>query len=247
MMSGDWIHEYFDDTYRRLFLDTVDPARTVQQVRQILMLCPLLPKAVILDVGCGLGRHSLVLARLGFRVTGVDMNPDYVARCQEQARLEGLDARFVTADSRTMTLSLEADLTLSLWSSFGYFGESAGDELVLKNMAKHTKTKGLVFVDVENRDYIIRHFVAEEWHEVGDELIAERRKLDIARGAVITRRIVEGPSGKHEYRRTLRMYTVSEMDTMITLSGLRSVQWYGDYDGSRLGPESKRMIVVAKR
>ena len=43
------------------------------------------------------------------------------------------------------------------------------------------------------------------------------------------------------------MYTVSEMDTMITLAGLRSVQWYGDYDGSRLGPESKRMIAVAER
>src|SRR5450756_2054390 len=78
MMTTDWTQEYFDDTYRRLFLDTVEPARTRYQVQQLLRLCAVLPGAAVLDVGCGVGRHSIELARLGFRVTGVDMNADVV-------------------------------------------------------------------------------------------------------------------------------------------------------------------------
>jgi cyclopropane fatty-acyl-phospholipid synthase-like methyltransferase len=34
----------------------------------------LLPGSVILDMGCGTGRHSVVLEKRGYRVTGVQVN-----------------------------------------------------------------------------------------------------------------------------------------------------------------------------
>lgn len=246
MMSGDWTQDYFDDTYRRLFLETVDPARTRQQVQCLLVLCPLLPGSTILDVGCGIGRHSLVFAALGFRVTGVDFNSRYVAVCQDRAVTLGVDAKFVTADSRTMRLSVSADLTVSLWSSFGYYGEE-GDLQTLQNMAAHTRRGGHVVVDVENRDYITKHFVSEEWHEEGQAMVAERRRFDVANGTVVTRRVVLIGPMRHEYRRVLRMYTETELRALLERAGLRPERWYGDYDGSRFGLDSRRMIVIAER
>jgi SAM-dependent methyltransferase len=246
MMSSDWTQDYFDDTYRRLFLETVDLARTRQQVQQLLRLCPVLPGSSILDVGCGVGRHSIELAGLGFRVTGVDFNSQYVAMCQERTARLGLNVQFITADSRTMRLDVKADLTISLWSSFGYYSEP-GDLQTLQRMAEHTRCGGHVVVDVENRDYIAKHFIAEEWHEDGQELVAERRRWDMLNGTVVTRRVVLGGSVRREYRRVLRMYTMSELKALLEHAGLRSECWYGDYDGSRFGPESKRMIVIAER
>lgn len=246
MMSGEWTQDYFDDTYRRLFLETVDSARTRQQVQCLLVLCPLLPGSTILDVGCGVGRHSLVFAALGFRVTGVDFNSRYIAVCQGRAVALGVDAKFVTADSRTMRLSVSADLTVSLWSSFGYYGEE-GDLQTLQSMAAHTRRGGRVVVDVENRDYITKHFVPEEWHEEGEEMIAERRRFDVANGTVVTRRVVLIGSMRHEYRRVLRMYTETELRVLLERAGLRPERWYGDYDGSRFGLDSRRMIVIAER
>ncbi len=245
-MSSDWTQDYFDDTYRRLFLETVDPARTRQQVQELLRLCPLVPGSSILDVGCGIGRHSIELASLGFKVTGVDFNSRYIAACQEQVAGLGLNVRFITADSRFMRLDIQADLTISLWSSFGYYGEP-GDLQTLQRMAEHTRHGGHVFVDVENRDYITKHFVPEEWHEDGQELVVERRRFDVLNGTVVTRRIVVNGSMRREYRRVLRMYTVPELKTLLEHAGLRPGHWYGDYDGSRFGPESKRMIVIAER
>lgn len=246
MMSEDWTQNYFDDTYRRLFLETVDPARTRRQIQQLLSLSPLLPGSSVLDVGCGIGRHSIEFASLGFRVTGVDFNSQYVAACVERVAGKGLDVHFVTADSRTMCLDIRADLTISLWSSFGYCGE-LGDLQTLQRMAEHTRSGGHVVVDVENRDYIVRHFVPEEWHEEGQELVAERRRFDVVHGTVVTRRVVLGGSARHEYRRVLRMYTMPELSALFEQAKLRPERWYGDYDGSRLGPESKRMIVIAER
>jgi SAM-dependent methyltransferase len=246
MMRDDWTQDYFDDTYRRLFLETVDPARTAKQVQQLLVLCPILPGSSILDVGCGIGRHSIEFAGLGFKVTGVDFNSRYVTVCKDRAAALGLNIRFFTADSRTMSLDVTADLAVSLWSSFGYYGEQ-GDLQTLQRMAEHTKRGGHVVVDVENRDYIAKHFVPEEWHEDGQELVAERRRFDVADGTVVTRRVVQCGSTRHEYRRVLRMYTMTELKTLLEQAGLRLERWYGDYDGSRFGLESKRMIVIAER
>jgi len=194
MITADWTREYFDDTYRRLFLDTVDPVRTRYQVQQLLKMCAVLPGATVLDVGCGVGRHSIEFARLGFRVTGVDMNANYIAACRERAAQLGLKATFCAMDSRVMRLDVSADLTISLWSSFGYYGE-VGDLQILQRVSEHTRRGGRVVIDVENRDYIVKHFVPEEWHENGQGLVLEKRRFDATDGTVSTRRVVLSGGG----------------------------------------------------
>ncbi|MEN6387475.1 MAG: methyltransferase domain-containing protein [Candidatus Cryosericum sp.] len=243
---NDWTQDYFDDRYRRLFLDTVDPSRTAYQVRQLLRLCPLLPGAAVLDVGCGVGRHSIELAKLGFHVIGIDKSTEYVDICRQRAGELGVTAEFYVMDSRTMSLNVCANLVISLWSSFGYYGE-AGDLQVLQRIAEHVRPAGHVIIDVENRDYIVKHFVPEEWHVCDGEFVLEKRHFNPLEGTVSTKRIIAAGTERHEYRRVLRMYTATELASLLSSAGLRPERWYGDYDGSRLGFESRRMIVVAVR
>ena len=69
----------------RRWLDT--PA----EVDQVVSLLGIGSGAHILDLCCGVGRHSLELARRGFRVTGVDRTRPYLDRASKQAEAEGLD------------------------------------------------------------------------------------------------------------------------------------------------------------
>jgi SAM-dependent methyltransferase len=174
------------------------------------------------------------------------MNPSYISICRQRAAALGVTADFRVADSRTMSLDLQADLAVSLWSSFGYYGE-IGDLQVLKRIAEHVRTGGHILIDVENRDYIVKHFVPQEWRVNGDDVILERRRFDAVEGTVSTKRIVVSGTERHEYGRVLRMYTARELNALLDSAGLCVEHWYGDYDGSRLGSESKRMIVIAVR
>src|SRR5918992_856141 len=54
--------------------------------------------ARVLDVGCGTGVVALTAARLGAKVTGIDLTPELVARARENASIVKLEAVFDEGD-----------------------------------------------------------------------------------------------------------------------------------------------------
>ena len=57
-----------------------------------------------LDVACGRGRHSLLMAAAGFRTIGIDMHYDVVLGTKHAAQAAGLDLELVCADLTALPL-----------------------------------------------------------------------------------------------------------------------------------------------
>ncbi|MEV4949365.1 class I SAM-dependent methyltransferase [Streptomyces sp. NPDC053755] len=55
--------------------------------------------ADVLDVGCGTGSLSLLLAAAGHRVTGVDVAPRMIERARAKLSAAGLEGRFLLGDA----------------------------------------------------------------------------------------------------------------------------------------------------
>ncbi|MGV9271212.1 class I SAM-dependent methyltransferase [Kitasatospora sp. NPDC003701] len=55
--------------------------------------------AAVLDVGCGTGSLSLLLAAAGHRVTGVDLAPRMIEEAGRKAAAAGLSGRFLVGDA----------------------------------------------------------------------------------------------------------------------------------------------------
>lgn len=60
------------------------------------------PFGLALDLGCGSGIWSVVLARRGWQVIGVDIVPKAVRAARERARAAGVEVRFVEGDVTTL-------------------------------------------------------------------------------------------------------------------------------------------------
>lgn len=56
-------------------------------------------RGAVLDVGCGTGEHTILLARLGYDVLGVDASGPAIERARENAERHGVAARFAVADA----------------------------------------------------------------------------------------------------------------------------------------------------
>lgn len=62
----------------------------------------------VLDVGCGPGLFSLLLALQGYRVTGADYTPNMLARARENTVKHGCSIDFVEADAEHLPFADEA-------------------------------------------------------------------------------------------------------------------------------------------
>lgn len=66
-----------------------------------------------LDLGCGVGRHALFLAKHGFRVTAVDERTEVLAALKELARLQKLPITVRRGDAAAFSSSKKFDMVLS--------------------------------------------------------------------------------------------------------------------------------------
>jgi len=116
------------------------------------LLTELLPPtpASILDVGCGTGTLSLVMAALGYDVTGIDLSPAMIARAKRKAETAGCLISFGIMDASSPDLAqrhfaavlcrhllwsfANPDLVLRRWSTL----LSPGGRLILIEGYWHT-------------------------------------------------------------------------------------------------------------
>ncbi|MDZ7332004.1 MAG: class I SAM-dependent methyltransferase [candidate division KSB1 bacterium] len=156
-ITPNWYQELFDKLGEK-YLDLPFIKGTIQEVDFIVELFQLEPSAKILDVGCGVGRHAIELARRGYQVTGLDYSQRMIAIAKERAKKEGLSVQFVHGDARVMSLENNFDAALSLCE--GAFGIMETDEqniAILKNIYNALKPNGQLLLNVLNASFVFRH------------------------------------------------------------------------------------------
>jgi SAM-dependent methyltransferase len=70
------------------------------------------PPADVLDLGCGTGSLSLLLARRGHRVTAVDLSPNMVDHARRKLAAAGVDGRVLVADAADLPPLGDFDVVL---------------------------------------------------------------------------------------------------------------------------------------
>ncbi|MGV0605105.1 class I SAM-dependent methyltransferase [Mycolicibacterium sp. XJ1904] len=100
-------------------------------------------RGTVLDVGCGAGEHTILLAGLGYDVLGVDYAPSAVEHARRNAEAKGVDARFEVADA--MDLGEAAYDTIVDSALFHIFDQSDRARYV-RSLHAACRSGGLVHV-----------------------------------------------------------------------------------------------------
>jgi SAM-dependent methyltransferase len=101
--------------------------------------------ASILDAGCGTGTLALMLAREGYRVTGVDLSPEMIARAL--AKDSGKQVDWRVGDITALSLGATFDAVVSVADVFNHLTSLHEWEAALRGFHEHLRPGGFVCVD----------------------------------------------------------------------------------------------------
>jgi len=137
----------------------------------------------VLDMNCGIGRHSMALAHRGIQVLGTDISPHYIQIAASKAQEEKVAdrAKFKVADMRQIVSSLPDeppfDGIVCLWTSFGFYDDQTNED-ILRDCLKLVKPGGFFALDIVNKDWLLQNYAEKGFSRNNDWIVLEERRFD---------------------------------------------------------------------
>ncbi|MFA6597394.1 MAG: class I SAM-dependent methyltransferase [Ignavibacteriaceae bacterium] len=241
-----WFEEWFEsEEYLTVYKHRNDEeAETL--ISFLLKKVALASGAKVLDLGCGAGRHALVLASLGFDVTGVDQSAKLLSVAEEDAKKNGLHATFIKADIRNVPFPETFDLILNVFTSFGYFDDDADNFAIFTNIEKLLSRDGVFIFDFLNAEYVKKNLIPFSSDVIDGMTIEQSRKIT---GKNVVKEIVLLKNGKkNNFRESVRLYSKTDLLTALDRNNLSVEMIFGSYSGEPFDEKSSsRLILLCKK
>ncbi|HEX4024342.1 MAG TPA: class I SAM-dependent methyltransferase [Steroidobacteraceae bacterium] len=191
-----------------------------------------LEAGALLELGCGTGKHADQLARLGYRVHGVDSSAAMVERAREsvpadlRARL-----RFETGDARSARLAEAFDAVISLFHVASYQSSNEDLAAMFATAGAHLKSGGLFVFDfwygpgvltvppstrvkrLEDEDLVVTR--------IAEPTLQPNRNIVDVRYTVLVKRRSTGETFEFEETHRMRYLFLPELELMLQASGLQ--------------------------
>jgi SAM-dependent methyltransferase len=221
----------------------------------------------ILEIAAGSGRLALPLARAGYEVTLVDIDPAMLSRAGQVAAAEGpeVEARLEHIEADLVGLRLPGArrfrLAILALNSILLLESREAQQAALEAMASHLEPGGIAVVDVwlPSADELARYDgrIGLEYvrHDPETGMLVTKTSSaqhEPATGHIrLTAIYEEGDQGDSPRRwirdDRLRLINADDLRVLAESAGLDVEVVAGDYDLSPGGPHDERAILVARK
>ena len=218
----------------------------------------------VLELGCGTGRVALPLVRAGYRVTGVDISREMLARARRNRRTltseQAMRLRFSLQDMTRFRFPRRFSAALVAFSTFALVTDPEGRARCLERVHDHLDPGGLLLIDLPHSraaagtdaSRFESRFQVPPWGHVVDKVVEERDVPDgsqrLVRYRYTVSRYTDGSViDRIEARVGLARLERREVEQMLFAGGFDVEQVLGDYRGRPLGARSPRMVFHARR
>jgi len=236
-------------SYDRLTAD-VDYEATVGFYKEILRKENVLPRSAV-DLACGTGSVSLLLARMGIQVTGVDMSEEMLTVAFQKAQEQELDIRFVCQRLEELVLPRGVDLAVCALDSLDYITDPEVCRQAVRRVYKVLNPGGIFIFDVNTPEKLRamdgQVFLDEDddvycvWRGEFDEetnICSYGMDLFQRRGEVWHRSFEE----HREYA-----YSADQLRAYLKEAGFTHIRVYADRSFRDPGPNEQRIYMKARK
>lgn len=246
MPDKAWYKDWFNSNYYHLLYQHRDEEEALQFIQTLIQYLHPPAGATMVDVACGKGRHSKVLADMGFDVTGIDLS---AASIEEARKEESDNLHFFQHDMRLPFWMNYFQYAFNFFTSFGYFRTRREHDNAIRTIAQSLKKEGVFVIDYLNVHYTEERlektftttiegitFHITKWQDE-DHFFKQIQITDAANSAP-----------KHLYTERVAKFSLGDFTDMLSYQGMQVQEVFGDYHlGHYDVKRSPRMIIVARK
>jgi len=253
----DWWRSFFDPLIGEVMF-VPKGRQSDREVEQVIRRSRTKAPRSVLDLACGVGRHSLLFAARGFKVTGLDYSKPFLRAARLAARKAGQDIRFVHGDMKNLKRCFapsEFDMVVSLFNSFGYFGARRDDVKTLKGVYRVLRPGGSFVLNTLNGAGVAKRL--KRPNSFGHEPIPNvfvidaptydvRKKQTLSKWTIIDARRAKVRILRRHFRQNV--YSHAELKRLMTAVGFEVEATWGTLAGGSFDPRSSwHQTILARK
>jgi len=246
-MTGRSQWEEFFNGHAPHYMNNSFTKNTMKEVEFILEEIKLPRGSLILDIGCGTGRHTVELARRGYQVTGVDISSGMLVEAEKAAREAQVEVEWIEADATQFISTRQFDAAICLCE--GAFGLLSMDDdpiehglAILRNVHAALKPGAQFILTTLNGLRKVRRFTQDD---------VERGLFDpVAMVEVLTMEW-DTPEGKRSVVARERGYVPTELAMLFYQAGFEVEHIWGGTAGKwgrrKIDLDEIEVMIVARK
>lgn len=238
----EWFENWFDTKYYHILYQNRNDDEAHFFMNNLVKHLGVKPNAVVLDLACGKGRHSIFLNEKGLDVTGLDLSRESIEYAKQ---FENDSLHFDVHDMRKV-YPKQFDYVFNLFTSFGYFENERENQDAINAMKKMLKKDGVLVIDFLNAHKTIADLVAKE-EKILDGITFHITK-NVVDGFIVKTITFEDEGKQFSYQERVKALTLNHFKTFFEQAGLVLKETFGNINLEKYQAEtSKRLIMVLEQ
>ena len=245
MSERPWYKDWFSSPfYHKLYFER-DEKEAEEFITRLLDHLKPTSGSFMLDVACGRGRHSRILANKGFIVTGIDLSFESIAFAN---KYKSDNLEFYQHDMRLPFRINYFHYTFNFFTSFGYFKTRREHDDAMRTIATGLRPGGVFVIDYLNVHYSEDHLKHNEIKKINGTSYEIHRWHDESH--FYKKIIIDDPQILQpiSFTEKVTKFSFGDMNDMLSFQGLQVQEVFGDYQLGKYDTKTKpRMIIIAKK
>ena len=205
------------------------------------------PSGILLELGCGTGSMTELLAEQGYDMIGIDNSEEMLELAAEKRAASGHDILYLCQDMREFELYGTAAAAVSVCDSMNYILEKEELKQVFSLVNNYLDPGGIFLFDL-NTELLGDSTIAEDREEcsfIWENQYDEEEKINIYDLAVFVRR-EDGLFEKYQETHYQRAYSLDEVKEALREAGMEFVAAYDAFTKEPPREDSERIYVAAR-
>ena len=244
----DWWKDFFDGLAVDFWGAVIPPEATAEDAAFLWKHLALRPGARVLDVPCGQGRLTRVLAERGCAMTGVDISERALSAARDGVTASAApEIRYRRAEMRDLPWPGEFDAAFCFGNSFGYLDDDGNAEF-LRAVGRALRPGGRFALDYgQTAESVFPRIVPRQEADLAGFYFAEDTRYDPLTGRIENVFTFARGNTRETKLASQRVYTLREIVELLPCAGLRYLAHHGSPAEQPFGLGSPRLLLVAER